>query len=153
MVLPWLMAINFMNLKYYHIPCSDNVPAPATVRNGKFTHTDRREAAEFAVYVTSVKEGSLHAGTRQAVVTLACDFPVGGTSAAYLYNVHGDAATFVAKAGEQIGVAIGAPAQARFVFALRSVSCTLIHAATMTARPKSCEPTHIAAAESEKSLR
>ena len=100
MVLPWLLAVNFMNFKYYHIPCSDNVPVPAAVRNGKFSHTDRREASEFPVYVTSVKEGSLHAGTRQAVVTLACDFPVGGTSAAYLYNVHGDAATFVAKAGE-----------------------------------------------------
>ncbi|MBV9277141.1 MAG: hypothetical protein JOZ97_02795 [Candidatus Eremiobacteraeota bacterium] len=100
MILPWLLAVNFMNFKYYHIPCSDNVPVPAKLRQGKYHYFDRKMAADFDVYVTAVKEGSLYRGTRQAVVTVGCDFPVGGTSQAYLYNVRGDSATFVRTVGQ-----------------------------------------------------
>ncbi len=34
-------------------------------------------------------------GTRQAVVVLSCQFPIGGTAEAYLYDIHGSTATLL----------------------------------------------------------
>jgi hypothetical protein len=47
---------------------------------------DKATAAGFDIYVDSVKEGTLKPGTRQAVVVMECEFPVGGTAAAYAFD-------------------------------------------------------------------
>ncbi|MBV9148629.1 MAG: hypothetical protein JO024_02100 [Candidatus Eremiobacteraeota bacterium] len=98
-MLPMLLAVDFMNFNYYRIPCSGNVPVPALIRQGKYSYLDKKMTVGFDVYVVTVKEGSLRPGTRQAVVTIGCDFPVGGTSAAYLYDVRGGNAKFVQTVG------------------------------------------------------
>lgn len=86
MILPLLLAVDFMNFTYRTNPCFENVPVPVVMRRGRFTYTDKKMGVDFDVYVHSVKRGSLATGTQQAVVVLACDFPVGGTSAAYVFN-------------------------------------------------------------------
>ena len=99
-MLPLLLAVDFMNFNHHQIPCRGNVPVPARMRKGKYTYLDQKMTVSFDVYVTSVKEGSLYSGTRQAVVTVGCNFPVGGTSEAYLYDLRGGEATFVRTVGE-----------------------------------------------------
>jgi hypothetical protein len=86
MIVPILLAVDFMNFTYTANPCSQNVPVPVVMRKGYFAYFDEKMAAGFDLHVDSVTHGSMQSGTRQAVVVLACDFPVGGTSAAYLFD-------------------------------------------------------------------
>ena len=81
-----LLTVDFMNFTYRTNPCPENVPVPAIMRKGSFSYFDKREAVGFDLYVDSVKEGSLGNGTRQAVVVITCEFPVGGTAAAYAFD-------------------------------------------------------------------
>lgn len=86
-----------MNFTYGSNPCSKNVPVPAIVRKGRFDYLDARAGSGFDIYVDGVTEGSLKEGTRQAVVVLTCEFPVGGTAAAYLFDEHGEDAVLLGK--------------------------------------------------------
>ena len=86
MIAPLLLAVDFMNFTYTTNPCAHNVPVPVVTRKGAFSYFDQKMAAGFDLHVDAVKEGTLQPGTRQAVVVLACDFPVGGTAAAYLFD-------------------------------------------------------------------
>ncbi len=83
MIVPFVLAVDFMNFTYATNPCAANVPVPAVMRRGSFSYFDRKMAAGFDLHVASIAKGSLQAGTGQAVVVLTCDFPVGGTAAAY----------------------------------------------------------------------
>lgn len=56
------------------------------MRKGRFSYFDKREAVGFDLYVDAVKKGSLENGTRQAVVIITCEFPIGGTAAAYAFD-------------------------------------------------------------------
>jgi len=56
------------------------------MRKGQFSYFDKKMAAGFDLHVDSVSVGSLQPGTQQAVVIVACDFPIGGTAAAYLFD-------------------------------------------------------------------
>jgi hypothetical protein len=91
------IAVDFKNFTYNTNPCHENVPVPVVMRNGDFAYLDKKMGAEFDLYVQSVTEGSLRSGTRQAVVVLACDFPVGGTAAAYVFDERGGDATLLRK--------------------------------------------------------
>jgi len=75
-----------MNFTYAKNPCASNVPVPVVMQRGSFSYFDKNMGTGFDLQVESVKEGSLASGTRQAVVVIACDFPVGGTAAAYLFD-------------------------------------------------------------------
>lgn len=86
MFAPLLFAVDFMNFTYATNPCFGNVPVPAVMRKGEFDYTDRKMGADFFLTVDSVKRGSLKAGTRQAVVIIECDYPVGGVASAYLFD-------------------------------------------------------------------
>lgn len=86
MIIPIILAVDFMNFTYRTNPCPDNVPVPAVMRKGTFSHFDRRSAVGFDLYVRGVTRGVLQEGTRQAVVVMTCDFPVGGTAAAYAFE-------------------------------------------------------------------
>lgn len=99
MIVPFLFAVDFMNFLYKANPCSANVPSPVPMRAGKFTYVDNKMGSEFDLYVQSVKEGSLKRGTRQAVVIIACDYPVGGTASAYLYDERGRTAVLIREVG------------------------------------------------------
>ena len=81
-----LLAVDFMNFTYHTHPCSGNVPVPVLMRKGSFAYFDPKMAQGFDLHVVKVTEGSLRAGTRQAVVVLACDFPIGGTAEAYAFD-------------------------------------------------------------------
>lgn len=82
----FVLAVDFMNFTYTANPCSGNVPVPVVMRKGSFSYFDNKMAQGFDLHVNAVIEGSLRPGTRQAVVVLACDFPIGGTAAAYLFD-------------------------------------------------------------------
>jgi hypothetical protein len=97
MIGPLLLAVDFMNLTYRTNPCAQNVPVPVVMRRGSFSYFDDKMGAGFDLGVRSVKEGSLQAGTRQAVVVIACDFPVGGTAAAYVFGERGTTAVPLGK--------------------------------------------------------
>jgi hypothetical protein len=99
MILPLIMAVDFMNFDYTDDPCSKNVPPPAIVRKGNYSYFDKNMGTGFDIFVRAVKRGSLHPGTQQAVVVMTCDFPIGGTSHAYLYDIHGDAAKLLEDVG------------------------------------------------------
>ena len=86
MVLPFLLALDFMNFTYATNPCAQNVPVPVVMRKGSFSYFDPNMGTGFDLHVAAVIEGSLASGTRQAVVVIACDFPIGGTAAAYLFD-------------------------------------------------------------------
>ncbi len=88
-----------MNFTYATNPCASNVPVPVVMRRGAFSYFDQKMAAGFDLHVAAVKKGSLRAGTRQAVVVIACDFPVGGTAAAYLFDERKDKAVPLGKVG------------------------------------------------------
>ncbi len=97
MIVALLGAVDFMNFTYATNPCWANVPVAAVMRRGSFSYFDPKMAAGFDLHVDSVKEGSLQAGTRQAVVVLACDYPVGGTAAAYVFAERNAGAVFLAQ--------------------------------------------------------
>lgn len=90
------LAVDFMNFTYKTNPCYANVPVPAVMRRGKFWYTDK-DAADFMLTVDSVKQGSLKAGAQHAVVVIECDYPVGGTAAAYLFEQQGSTAMLLGK--------------------------------------------------------
>jgi hypothetical protein len=91
--------VDFFNFTYKTNPCPQNVPVPAIVRKGRFSYFDNREGVGFDLYVDAVKEGSLKAGTRQAVIVMTCEFPVGGTAAAYAFDVRKNAAVLLGEVG------------------------------------------------------
>lgn len=95
MIVPLLMAVDFMNFNYSQVPCPGNVPPPALIRNGSYSYSDPHTGGEFEVRVDSVKRGSLSADTNQAVVVLLCEFPIGGTSKAYAYDIRGATAVYL----------------------------------------------------------
>ena len=99
MIVPLLLAVDFMNFNYSHLPCSSNVPPPALIRKGSYSYFDQKMGAGFDVSVDSVKQGSLRAGTQQAVVVLVCQYPVGGTAEAYAYDIRGNTAVLLANVG------------------------------------------------------
>jgi hypothetical protein len=92
-----LLALDFMNFTYRTHPCSGNVPVPAIMRKGSFTYVDPKIAQGFDLLVFKVTEGSLRAGTRQAVVVLTCDFPIGGTAEAYAFDERTAGAVLLAR--------------------------------------------------------
>jgi hypothetical protein len=98
-LLPLLLAVDFMNFTYATSPCRQNVPVPVVMRKGSFAYFDRQMGTGFDLHVAAVKEGSLAAGTRQAVVVVACDFPIGGTAAAYLFDERKDGAVMLGQVG------------------------------------------------------
>ena len=100
MIVPFLLAVDFMNFTYATNPCAANVPVPVVMRRGNFSYFDAKMAAGFDIHVNSIKEGSLQSGTRQAVVVMACDFPVGGTAAAYLFDERKSGAVLLARVAE-----------------------------------------------------
>ena len=95
MIAPLLVAVDFMNFTYATNPCYKNVPVPAVMRRGDFSYFDNKMRAGFDLHVSSVKEGSLAPGTRQAVVVIACDFPIGGTAEAYAFSERGRSAVLL----------------------------------------------------------
>lgn len=99
MFAPLVLAVDFLNFTYATNPCAHNVPVPAVMRKGRFSYFDRKMVVGFDLYVRAVTEGSLENGTRQAVVVLACDYPVGGTAAAYLFDERKAATVFLARVG------------------------------------------------------
>jgi hypothetical protein len=99
MIVPLLLAVDFMNFNYSAIPCSGNVPPPALIRKGSYSYFDQNMGAGFEVFVDSVKQGSLRAGTQQAVVVLTCQFPMGGTAGAYAYDIRGDKTVLLGEVG------------------------------------------------------
>jgi hypothetical protein len=98
-IVPLLAAVDFMNFTYATNPCVQNVPVAAVMRKGRFSYFDEKMAAGFDLHVDSVHEGSLRDGTRQAVVVLACDYPVGGTAAAYLFDERKAATVLLGQVG------------------------------------------------------
>jgi hypothetical protein len=100
MIGPLLLAVDFMNFTYRTNPCAHNVPVPVVMRRGSFSYFDDKMGTGFDLGVRSVKEGSLKAGTRQAVVVIACDFPIGGTAAAYAFDERGTAAVPLGKVAD-----------------------------------------------------
>jgi hypothetical protein len=97
MIAAVVLAADFMNFTYHVSPCAQNVPIPFVMRNGTLSYVDKKTAASFDVRVDSVKRGSLASGERQAVVVLACEFPVGGTAAAYAFEEQNKTATLLGK--------------------------------------------------------
>jgi hypothetical protein len=99
MIAPLLLAVDFMNFTYTTNPCKSNVPVPVVMRKGQFSYFDPKMGAGFDLHVDSVATGSLQSGTRQAVVVVACDFPIGGTAAAYLFDERSGGAVLLAQVG------------------------------------------------------
>ena len=81
-----LLAVDFMNYTYATNPCTTNVPVRAVMRSGSFYYEDPQMGQAFTVTVKSVQRGSLQPGTHQALVVLQCEFPIGGTAAAYVFD-------------------------------------------------------------------
>jgi len=98
MILPLLLAVDFMNFNYSVTPCS-NVPPPVLVRKGTYSYFDQKMGTGFDVSLSKVKLGSLSAGRQQAVVVLSCDFPIGGTAEAFAYDIRGNAALLLGAVG------------------------------------------------------
>ena len=84
------MQVDYRNFTYATNPCAANVPVPAVMRDGAFSYFDRTMGAGFSLSVVTIVRGSLQPGTQQAVVVLRCDFPIGGTAAAYVFAERGD---------------------------------------------------------------
>ena len=100
MIIALLLTVDFMNFNYSQVPCSSNVPPPALIRKGSYSYFDKNMGTGFDVSVAAVQQGSLLAGTQQAVVVLECDFPIGGTAGAYAYDIHGNTATQLGEVGQ-----------------------------------------------------
>lgn len=88
-MLPFFLAIDFMNFTYTTNPCPQNVPVAVRMRKGEFSYVQKITDVEFILHVDSITQGSLQPGMRQAVVVMACDFPLGGTAAAYVFDERG----------------------------------------------------------------
>lgn len=99
MIVALLLAVDFMNFTYATNPCASNVPVPVVMRKGSFSYFDPKMGSGFDLHVADVKRGVLQDGRTYATVVVACDFPVGGTAAAYLYAERNGTASFVAKVG------------------------------------------------------
>ncbi len=99
MLAPLLFAVDFLNFTYVTNPCKSNVPVPVVMRKGRFSYFDSKMAAGFDLHVDSVSAGSLRSGTRQAVVVVACDYPIGGTAAAYLFDERTGSAVLLGQVG------------------------------------------------------
>jgi hypothetical protein len=99
MIVPLLLAADFMNFSYPTNPCYRNVPVPVVMSKGYSSYYDEKMGAGFDLHVDSVKRGSLAAGTHQAVVVIACDFPVGGTAAAYAFDERAKGAVLLGQVG------------------------------------------------------
>ena len=94
-----LGAVNFMNFTYPVNPCDD--PGPVTVENGKGSYANPKDPSMgFDIAVDRVVEGSLRAGTRQAVVVLTCTSFDGGGAEAYLFEEDGNRLSFVQKVAD-----------------------------------------------------
>jgi hypothetical protein len=93
-------SVDFKNFTYRVNPCSGNVPVPAVMNGGTFSYFDKKMGQGFTITVASVTQGSLGTGTQQAVVMLSCEFPIGGTAAAYLFDIHGKTATLLGKVAD-----------------------------------------------------
>lgn len=89
--------VDFQNFTYAVHPCAANIPVAAIVRSGSFDYFDPKMGQGFTISVVSVVQGSLRAGTQQAAVILSCQFPIGGTASAYLFDLSGNAATLLGK--------------------------------------------------------
>jgi hypothetical protein len=102
MIVPFIVAVDFMNFTYTQNPCAGNVRVPIVMRNGSFSWTSPNDPSwSFDFHVDRVVEGSLKPGTRQAVIVIACDAPVdGGAAQAYLFDERNNRAIFVEKVGE-----------------------------------------------------
>ncbi|HTD35142.1 MAG TPA: hypothetical protein VK665_15865 [Candidatus Elarobacter sp.] len=100
MIAPLLLAVDYFNFTYSTNPCHSNVPVPAVMRKGTFSYEDRKMATGFDLFVRRVVRGSLAPGTRQAVVVMTCDFPIGGTAAAYAFDERGAGAVLLGKVAE-----------------------------------------------------
>lgn len=99
MIAPLLLAFDFMNFTYLANPCSQNVPVPVVMKKGAFSYFDAKMGQGFDVFVDSVQEGSLQPGTRQAVVVLKCQFPLGGTAAAYVFDERNSSPVLLGEVG------------------------------------------------------
>jgi hypothetical protein len=99
MIVPFVLAVDFLNFTYTTNPCGATVPVPVVMRNGSFSYDDRTAGSGFELNVFSVKEGSLRDGTRQAVVILACDDLIGGIAAAYLFDERSSGPVLLARVG------------------------------------------------------
>ena len=100
MIVPLIVAtVNFMNFTYTTNPCASNVPVPVAMSGGSFNYFDEKMGAGFSLSVDKVLEGSLRSGTRQAVVVITCEFPIGGTAAAYLFDERNGTAVYLAQVG------------------------------------------------------
>ena len=97
MIVPLFLAVDFMNFTYKTNPCAANVPVAVVMRQGNFSYFDAKMGTGFDLHVRSIREGSLRTGTRQAVVVVTCDFPIGGTAAAYLFDERKGGAVLLAK--------------------------------------------------------
>ena len=89
------LAVDYLNFTYPTNPCHGNVPVPAVMRKGQFSYFDRGMGTGFDLFVRRVVRGSLAPGTRQAVVVMTCDFPIGGTAAAYAFDERGTRAVLL----------------------------------------------------------
>jgi hypothetical protein len=108
---PLAAGVNFKNFDYAVSPCggdgndaADDVPPPVHVRAGTYAYNNAAMGTAFDVSVAFVQRGSLQSGTQQALVVLSCEFPIGGTSTSYLYDVAGTTAVLL---GELPGASWG----------------------------------------------
>jgi hypothetical protein len=99
MIVPFFVAVDFMNFTYSTNPCPLDVPAAVVMRSGHFEYQNEKMTQDFDLSVYSVNEGSLDDGTRQAVVVMECDFPIGGTAAAYLFDERPGGAVLIGRVG------------------------------------------------------
>jgi hypothetical protein len=134
MIVPFFLAVDFLNFTYATNPCAANVPVPVVMRRGSFSYFDPKMGAGFDVRVAAVTKGSLQSGTRQVVVVLACDFP----SAARRQPMCSTSAKTTLRSSREsrprIGVRTGVEARARFTCVSRSIACTCISARTTRVR-------------------
>lgn len=100
MFVPLVLAVDFANFTYATNPCRENVPVPVVMKRSSFSYFDQKMGAGFELFVKRVVRGSLAPATRQAVVVISCDFPVGGVAAAYLYDEQKTSARLLAQVGD-----------------------------------------------------
>jgi len=84
-------AVDFENYTYRVTPCN---PGAITTHAGQGEQFSDDKTQSFDAYVEQVVFGEL-AGRSFAVVRLSCSFPVGSSSAAYLYAINGHSATYL----------------------------------------------------------
>ena len=53
-MLPFLLAVDFMNFTYATNPCAANVPVPVVMRRGNFSYFDPKMGAGFDIHVAAV---------------------------------------------------------------------------------------------------